>query len=313
MLADHYNHIRKSIVAFIPKYASDKKNASPPSVAPIIGTGFIAREDGVIVTNDHVIQAFYDQPRPDGIESDDWGVEAMLLYPSSGSLLKIHFEIAGIARMRRTKRTPMQRPARPDIGIVRVKATGLPALSIAVDSHITEGLEVATAGYPMGLHALDAPGGFQLTPTLQRGIISAVLPFPSPKPRSFSINIMTHGGASGSPVFLTDSGETVGILFSALNDLSVSSSRDVYEIPTSISYAVPAWKIASAMKLLDNAPTPRNADSFITLDEILCKSDTVSIHNDGVCVSQEPSRPGQAPDFRVEEMLPGKYNKKEHL
>src|SRR5260370_38364128 len=101
----------------------------------------------------------------------------------------------------------------------------------------------------MGTPALTAPGSVhQLSPFLQRGIISAVLPFPCQAPHSFVINLMRLGGASGSPVFLTDSPRVIGILNAGLLDaaLTVGQGQNgpaaigVTQTPTNFSYVVPA-------------------------------------------------------------------------
>jgi hypothetical protein len=52
-------------------------------------------------------------------------------------------------------------------------------------------------------------------PPLQAGIISATLPFPGTRPHGYLINVMIQGGASGSPVFLSDSGTVIGAVYSS--------------------------------------------------------------------------------------------------
>ena len=89
----------------------------------------------------------------------------------------------------------MAPPAGPDLAFVPVKARGLPAVALDGPEAIDEGTEVATAGFPMGTDALMAPGWIhQVTPTLQRGIISAVLPFPCPTPHAYC---QRHGTGRG--------------------------------------------------------------------------------------------------------------------
>src|SRR5260370_8790405 len=89
---------------------------------------------------------------------------------------------------------------------------------------------------------LTAPGWIhQVTPTLQRGIISAVLPFTCTTPHAYAINVMVQGGASGSPVFLSESGEVIGVLYAGLNDPRVTLlTPDLYTVPTNIRYVVPS-------------------------------------------------------------------------
>jgi hypothetical protein len=142
-----------------------------------------------------------------------------------------------------------------------VKARGLPTVTLD-GGVVEEGMEVATAGFPMGTDALIAPGWIhQMTPTLQRGIVSAVLPFVCPTPHAYAVNIMVQGGASASPVFISESGQVIGVLYAGLNDRAVTfrnatgDSGDVpepifYSVPTNISYVVPSHYIRNALGTL---------------------------------------------------------------
>jgi hypothetical protein len=95
-----------------------------------------------------------------------------------------------------------------------VKAKGLPRVELEGNTDkLVEGVEVGTIGYPMGTDALRAPGWVnQFGPFLQRGIIGAILPTRCKAPHSFVINLVSLGGASGSPVFLAESGHVIGVL-----------------------------------------------------------------------------------------------------
>lgn len=244
-LSQTYKAVKPAIVAFIAKYAHPD---DPGHLPPIIGTGFLIRDDGLVMTNDHVIQAFREVYLPPGTPSSDWGVQALLWREINGQYLDLRIEIAGIARLGPViMHTPPGRMA-PDIGFVRLQVSNTPSLFITNKPIPCEGTTVATAGYALGRHALAAPGGnLQLGPTLQQGIISAVLPFPSARPSAFSVNIMAHGGGSGSPVFIPETGEVTGMLFSTLNDVStLDHGTDTYRIPTTISYAVPPHQLQQA-------------------------------------------------------------------
>ena len=134
--------------------------------------------------------------------------------------------------------------SRESLAAVHVKAKGLTKLTVdAAAVPLEEGRMVATAGFPMGTDALVAPGYLhQMTPTLQQGIISAVLPFAgTPKPHALMINVMTQGGASGSPVFAPDRPSVIGVLYAGLNDVAMSPGvPGPYRVPTNQSYVVPA-------------------------------------------------------------------------
>jgi len=135
---------------------------------------------------------------------------------------------------------------------------------------LQEGIEVATAGFPMGTEALTAPGWLhQVTPTLQRGIISAVLPFSCSSPHAFTINVMTQGGASGSPVFLPRAGTVIGVLYGGLNDIAETLQKDVYTVPTSISYVVPSHYIANSLRTIEGNPNFTLPEDTKSLGELI--------------------------------------------
>ena len=186
-LKDSYRVVKRSVVAFCPKYIQAGKAGRPPIFPPIIGTGFIVSSDGIICT-----------------------------------------------------------------------------------------------GYPMGTDALTAPGYVhQITPTLQRGIVSAVLPFECDKPHAFTINVMTQGGASGSPVFEPESGEVVGVLYAGLNDVGMTQEQDSYRIPTNISYVVPAHLLRIGFTDFSKNVQPHVAADLETIDEMVAKAQLVNILEKG--------------------------------
>jgi hypothetical protein len=81
----------------------------------------------------------------------------------------------------------------------------------------------------------------QLIPFLRHGIVSSVLPYDCPSPHGFTIDVMSQGGASGSPIFLTELPLVVGILHAGFPG-------------TNFTYAVPARWIADALKQLTSSP-----------------------------------------------------------
>jgi hypothetical protein len=148
-------------------------------------------------------------------------------------------------------------PKTPDLGFLQVRMRGLPALELATDEEAIEpGVRVATAGFPMGTDALQAPGYVhQLTPSLQEGVVSAVLPFPCKTPHAFMLNMMSLGGASGSPIFLPHSPKVVGVLYGGLTERYRTTIQGIpleYPVPTNFTYCVPGHLVKMA---LDNVRT----------------------------------------------------------
>jgi len=263
-LVEAYQKIKPSIVAFIPMFhpVYNEKDA-PPEFPPIFGTGFIIA-DGLVITNDHVVRAIRKLPKPPDCPKELWPVKCLLLHliPDKG-MAQVSIDILGVMTLEQFNPGKVYYgPPRPDIAFVHIKMKDLPRVDIKYEpKKIREGLEVATAGFPMGTDTLMAPGYLhQLTPTLQRGVISAVLPFECQTPHALMINVMTQGGASGSPVFLPDSGEVIGVLYAGLQDIKKtikptsknvkiidpSTHSHLYKVPTNASYVVPSHFIISA-------------------------------------------------------------------
>jgi len=236
---------------------------------PIVGTGVVL-DDGLVVTNAHVVDALLKLPRPSDFPKDKFPFVAVLFHSvkpgdnpaiTEESIAEIALEVIGIFRVEGL--IPRGKgfyygPEKPDFNIVRVKAKGLPHVELEPKPEkLTEGVEVGTIGYPMGTDALRAPGWFhQFGPFLQRGIISAILPTRCKAPHSFVINLLSMGGASGSPVFLAENGHVVGILNSGLIEPRPTYSRveNQFQVsgftqsPTNFTYVVPAYYISNVLR-----------------------------------------------------------------
>jgi hypothetical protein len=295
-LADVFEAVRPAVVAFMPTVVPKALGTSRPELFPIVGTGFIL-DDGMVVTNAHVVDALLSIQRPPDWPKDRWPFTAALFHhitkelysdaPMEGYAL-IPLEVLGVVRVgdiqldRPGQSGIYYGPRRPDFNIVHVKAKGLPKIELLTSTGaLREGVEVATVGFPMGTEALTAPGWLhQHGPFLQRGIISAILPFVCKAPHSFVINVMSMGGASGSPVFLTDSPKAIGILNAGLLAANETVSQilgapvrlGITQTSTNFSYVVPAYFFASAVKPIKDSGNFQLPEDTMSLDEMIRKA-----------------------------------------
>jgi hypothetical protein len=277
-LWESYRNLKGSIVAFCAKYQPINSPEEQPLFPRIIGTGFVARSDGLVVTNEHVVQAFRREYRPPGTPPDDHGVVALLFYMMDEGQVEIPLEVIGCGGISAFDHGPSYYgPKRPDVAFVHVKMKGLPVAHVVSKGEILEGTRVATAGFPMGTDTLVAPGYVhQLTPTLQEGIVSAVLPYACEAPHAFMINVMTQGGASGSPVFDPVTGDILGVLYAGLSDIGQTEKKDLYKVPTNISYVVPYRFINLLLRWADESEDVVAPDDARTVDGIL---EGAELHN----------------------------------
>ncbi len=88
-LVESYEKVKPSIVAIVSKIGSD------PSFPEIIGTGFIAREDGIIMTCKHVIDLINKLPRPKNMSPDEWPVMILLFRLAAEGMQVIPLSVVG--------------------------------------------------------------------------------------------------------------------------------------------------------------------------------------------------------------------------
>ncbi|WP_164008803.1 S1C family serine protease [Pyxidicoccus trucidator] len=143
------------------------------------GTGFFISEDGLIATNEHVI---------------DGAFEMRARLPDDSTRKVLGF---------------LARSPERDVALVKLEGTGYPALPLAVDVKVQEGMKVLTVGNPFGL-----------TLTVSEGIVSAVRPNGLPKEYQYSeaskhamLQFTVHSakGSSGSPI-LSEDGKVIAVL-----------------------------------------------------------------------------------------------------
>lgn len=254
-LKESYKRVKPGIVAIISRVGKH------PDFPDIIGTGFMADPDGLIITNKHVLDVMKDLPRHKG-KNDEYPIAVLALKETDRGLTTITMEVIGVGTCELGEK-PLYGSKVPDIGLIRVAYRNLPALKLKEPQSYEEGEEIATAGYPLG-HLLLRNGGNldHLGPTLKRGVIGSVLPFPCEFPHALLLNMMSQGGASGSPIFEAESGDVLGVLYAGVEEprqIHIPSSGSQpfmlqYSTPTDITYAVPAYLIKTVIEKAKEDP-----------------------------------------------------------
>jgi len=198
-----------------------------PSASPrtkIIGTGFVIPPGNKVVTNYHVISTALNTQQQ----------ERYVVLSGHAVNTVQHNVIA-------QKNAPEH-----DLAILTI-TDKLPAISLYSGKElIPEGSEVAFTGFPitqvLGLY-----------PATHRGIVAAQTPIAIPVDQSAQLDAATirrlaapylvyqldataYPGNSGSPLFLPNTGEVIGII----NKVHVKSSREaILSDPSGITYAIP--------------------------------------------------------------------------
>jgi len=233
--------LRPSIVAFGSLLARGK-DGKPPSVPPIVGTGFFVHPGGVVATNRHVAEFLLSLPCHPKLKK--WAAFAFVFTSirkqRQGLGMGAHMVDIHSIHPLTTFSTPDDYYGEPipDLAFAQLRVREVPAVKLATKNwSIRVGMDIATAGFPLGEDPLVIEGAIaQGTPLLRRGIVSAVNPFPCPQPHGFVIDIMSQGGASGSPIFRTDKPEVNGILYAGFDG-------------SNITYAVPSLLIRDALSV----------------------------------------------------------------
>jgi S1-C subfamily serine protease len=239
-----------------------------PLSVVILGTGFLIDDDGGIMTNRHVAEAFIGQgDRSLGVRNST--ARAVLFVEAAGRELpggrgkavggfgSVPCPIVEITMPSDPPEDAPHYESAPDLALCRIRVNGLermgvrrpPHLQLGDSQKVRAGDEVGIMGFPFGLvlrseeHSLR-----QVTPITQKGVIAAVLPFPGVQnPHAFQLDMNINGGSSGSPLFLSETGEVVGVVFAARvkpHEVAVPRSKGprmiaTIPLPTGFGYAVP--------------------------------------------------------------------------
>ena len=199
------------------------------SEAPqIMGTGFVIENGYYAVTNYHVVDKSLDPTI----------VQYFVLLLGKGSKVKqIKAEVVSI--------DPLH-----DLALLKLSDNVAGSLMLANDTMKKAGTDIAFTGFPIGAI-------LGLYPATHRGYIAAITPDAIPvnntdqlsvqmlkrlggKQLIYQLDATAYPGNSGSPVYLPETGEVVGII----NKVVVKDTKEsALSSPSGISYAVPVHYI----------------------------------------------------------------------
>ncbi|MHB0970967.1 MAG: S1 family peptidase [Thermoanaerobaculia bacterium] len=244
MLRKSYADVRRSIVAFASKVAVSKQ---APAFPTIIGTGFVVDSRGLVVTNRHVVRALEklpNHPTTGASAAFALAFSEVKEEPHGVAMDVVFVEIARwdkLTSFSGKKDLDYFGEPLPDLAFVQLKCSGLPAMQLVTEKHSWEiGTSVGTAGFPLGKDAMVIYGKLnQVGPILRQGVIASTYPFPCPRPHGFTIDVMTLGGESGSPIFRAEDGKVLGLLHAGFDH-------------TNITMAIPSWLVAQAFEQYAN-------------------------------------------------------------
>lgn len=229
-LVDSIKQIKPSVVG-IAMYAPIESK-SPQ----LLGTGFVVGNGKYVVTNYHVVAK----------ELDPSIVQNYVALSGSGPMPRIH-------KMQVLAIDPVH-----DIAILSINDS-LPAVKLARDELVDEGVSIFFTGFPIGAI-------LGLYPATHEGIIAAIAPDINPAINAdqltvqmlkrlkkpffiYQLDATAYPGNSGSPVFDKRTNEVIAII----NKVFVSEGKEAaLTHPSGISYAIPIRelrKLAATIEL----------------------------------------------------------------
>ena len=251
-LIETFEIVLPSIVALGTRAAITQHGQAPP-FPTILGTGFVVDDRGIVLTNRHVAEALHRLPlHPRTGVSSACAIMYSKVEASEGmhGLRMFFVNIKGysIPDSFSFEGDYYGQPT-PDLAFLQLNVHDVPALNIATEPNTLRiGMPIATAGFALGTDALVVYKKVnQITPLLRYGIVSSLYPFPCPSPHGFTVDIMSQGGQSGSPIFLTDSPTVVGLLHAGFNNTNITMALP----PLMLSQALSSCLSAANLDLSD--------------------------------------------------------------
>jgi S1-C subfamily serine protease len=198
----------------------------------LLATGFVVAKGNHVITNAHAI--------PDEIESNPKEVLAVLTGERNGTAYP-----AKVVRLDKVH----------DLALLRFSGQPRPAFRLGSSQNVREGELYAFTGFPIGMV-------LGMRPVTHRGIVSAITPIAIPQispklldPKMirqlrdpydvFQLDATAYPGNSGSPLYIPETGEVVGVI----NKVFVKESKEaVLEKPSGITYAIPVRYVKELMR-----------------------------------------------------------------
>ena len=234
---DIIDRVRPSVVGVGIVRPPKRLNAKSPPFS-YLGTGFAVDDGLTIVTNHHVI--------PKALDSKQQ--ESLAIFVGQGE--SADARIAAIVAT-----DPLR-----DLALLRIEGEPLPALGLAEErGQVREGSNIAFTGFPIGMV-------LGLYPVTHRGIVSAITPMVIPANTAseltaerfkrlhtpfdvFQLDATAYPGNSGSPLYLPESGQVIGVI----NSVFVKEGKEsMLTNPSAITYAIP---VRYVRELLHNVDT----------------------------------------------------------
>ncbi len=193
----------------------------------IRGTGFVAGDGNLAVTNAHVI--------PEGAEVD------------TDAKIVIQVRI-GQNELQMRQATVLEIDKLHDLALLKFDGAAVPKLVVRDSDTVREGQAIAFMGFPIG-------GALGFSPVTHRGMVSSITAIVLPTANSQQLNARTitslrsgsfdifqldataYPGNSGGPLFDADSGEVLGVI----NMVFIKGTKEsALTNPSGISYAIPS-------------------------------------------------------------------------
>jgi S1-C subfamily serine protease len=204
----------------------------------LLATGFVVGDGNHVITNAHAI--------PDEINRNSKEALAVLTGEDNGKAYRAEVVLTDKVH---------------DLALLRFSGKARPAFRLGRSENVREGELYAFTGYPIGMV-------LGLRPVTHQGIVSAITPIAIPQispqlldPKMikqlrdpydvFQLDATAYPGNSGSPLYVPETGEVVGVI----NKVFVKESKEaVLEKPSGITYAIPVRYVKELLRQANVAP-----------------------------------------------------------